>query len=423
MIGCRGLPSVLWLVLVAAAGGPVGRAEDWPQFRGPRGDGTWQGPNLPPDWPAAGLSTQWRHPLGGGYAGVVAAAGRVFTFDRLSEPAEVERVAAWDLETGQPLWEHRTQVRYGELDYGSGPRAAATVVGDRVYTLGALGHAQCLNAASGQVVWEMDLVARDQAVIPTWGLAASPVVHRNLVLLHAGVPGGCLMALDRETGREVWRSGDDPAGYATPVLVSRPGYTLVVCWSPQNVLGFDADTGRLLWSLAYPVTYGVSIAAPIFARDRVLVSGYWEGSRAIQLGNSPEAASLVWETTKELQGLMSQPLERDGLVYLLDRDEGLVCFELETGRKRWDDDHQLTPRGRNPQATLVWLGAEDRALALNAEGELVLARLSPEGYRELGRTKIIGPTWAHPAYVGNRVVARSDEALVCVSLVPGDLAR
>ncbi|MBC8113684.1 MAG: hypothetical protein H7062_04860 [Candidatus Saccharimonas sp.] len=113
---------------------------------------------------------------------------------------------------------------------------------------------------------------------------------------------------------------------------------------------------------------------------------------------------------------MSQPLYRDGHVYLLDKQYGLTCFELQTGRKLWDDNNQTTPRGRNPQASLVWLGDTDRAIILNEEGELILTRLNPEGPREQSRTKIIGPTWAHPAFAGTRIFARSDSELVCVSL-------
>jgi outer membrane protein assembly factor BamB len=113
---------------------------------------------------------------------------------------------------------------------------------------------------------------------------------------------------------------------------------------------------------------------------------------------------------------MSQPLYRDGHAYLLDKQYGLTCFDFKTGKKLWDDGNRLTPRGRNPQATLVWTGDGDRVLALNADGELIRAALTPEGYRELSRTKIIGETWAHPAYAWGHVFARSDEELIAVRL-------
>ena len=117
---------------------------------------------------------------------------------------------------------------------------------------------------------------------------------------------------------------------------------------------------------------------------------------------------------------MSQPLVRDGYVYLLDKRHGLTCFRLATGKKLWDDDNRMTPKGRNPQATMVWTGDEDRAIVLNSDGDLVLIRLNPEGYQELARANIIGPTWAHPGYAGNCVYARSDTEIVCVLLPQAD---
>ena len=160
--------------------------------------------------------------------------------------------------------------------------------------------------------------------------------------------------------------------------------------------------------MPYEITYGVAIAEPICREGLVLVCGYWNGSKAIRLGSQPQQAELAWEENKFLRGLMSQPLYRDGYVYLLDKQYGLTCFELTTSKKLWDDDNQMTPRGRNPHASLVWLGDVDRAITLNSEGDLVLARLNVTGYHEQPRTNIIGFTWAHPAFAGSRVYACSD---------------
>ena len=138
---------------------------------------------------------------------------------------------------------------------------------------------------------------------------------------------------------------------------------------------------------------------------------------------------MVWQDRKQLRGLMAQPLYRDGHVYTIDKGYGLTCFELKTGKKLWDDENRLTPRGRNPHASIVWLGDTDRVLALNSVGELVLARLTPEGYDEQSRTKVLGGrVWGHPAFAGRLMFAKTDGAeawrkagpheLVCVELVP-----
>jgi formylglycine-generating enzyme required for sulfatase activity/outer membrane protein assembly factor BamB len=394
-----------------------GRGEPWPRWRGPRGDGTWNGPRLLDRWPVGGPRRLWRQPVGGGYAGVVAGGGRVYTMDYRKTPGEAERVLCFDALRGERLWAHAYPVKYGGLSYGSGPRAAPTLEGRHVYALGAVGHLHCLDAASGRVLWSKDLVRQERARVPVWGFAASPLVFGDLVIVHAGAePGGCLLALDRRTGKEVWRSLPDPAGYATPILAEHRGRPLLVCWTPTNVRGLDPRTGELLWTVPFVVTYGTSIATPVYADGIVVVSGYYEGAKAIRLGDSPTEATLLWQDRRNLRGLMSAPLVRGGYGYLLDKRHGLTCFGLRTGRKLWDDAGRTTPKGRNPQATLVWAGAGDRALVLNSEGDLILARLSPAGCAELARANIIGPTWAHPAYAGGCVYARSDSELVCVEL-------
>jgi outer membrane protein assembly factor BamB len=238
------------------------------------------------------------------------------------------------------------------------------------------------------------------------------VIDGDRVIVHTGAePDGCLIAFDRRTGREVWRCGQDPAGYATPILITAPAGRQLVAWTPEHILGIAPGTGKLLWSVPYKVTYGVSIATPIYQEHLVFVTGYWEGSKAIRLGPGPEQAELVWEDNRHARGLMAQPLYREGHVYSLDKYLGLVCFEMRTGKKLWDDGNRMTPKGRNPHASFVWLNDGDRALILNSVGELILARLNPQGYTEQSRTKVVdGEVWSHPAFAGNRIYLRSDGA-------------
>jgi outer membrane protein assembly factor BamB len=336
--------------------------------------------------------------------------------DRPEHPPDSERVVCFDAITGKTVWSHRYSAPYGDLDYGKGPRATPSVADGRVYTLGAVGHVHCMDAGSGSVLWSHDLVREFQAQQPEWGFAASPVVYHDKVVIHAGVERGAYLAFDRRTGQEIWRGGPDPTGYGTPILVRRSGREELVGWTPEHVLGISAADGSELWRIPYKVTYGVSIATPIFYEDTVIVCGYWEGSKAVKLGDAPADAQLLWEENRFLRGLMSPPLCRDGHVYLLDKQHGVVCFRRATGEKVWMDEHQLTPRGRNPQATLVGIAGSDLALCLNAEGELILVRLTPTGVTECWRKKIIGETWAHPAFADRYVFARDDRELVCVEL-------
>jgi outer membrane protein assembly factor BamB len=351
-----------------------------------------------------------------GYSGISVVGNRVYSMDKPKVPGDRERVLCIDVEKGETIWHHSYEARYDELDYGKGPRCTPTVFDGRVYSLGSVGHVHCLDASSGTVIWKHDLVRDFAARQPTWGFSASPVIHQDKVVVHAAVDGGAYLAFDRVTGKELWRGGSDPTGYGTPIVIRRGGREELVGWTPEHVIGLSLDDGREFWRVPYKVTYGVSIATPIFHENTVIVCGYWEGSKAIRLGDSPTDARLLWEENKFLRGLMSPPLYREGHVYLLDKQHGVVCFRAATGEKVWSDDHKLTPRDRNPQVNLVGLSGTDKALWLNAEGYLGLARLTPEGLTELWRTKIIGSTWAHPAFAGRHVFARDDSELVCVEL-------
>ena len=392
--------------------------EEWPRWRGPRGDGTWQAPRLPERWPSEGLRRIWRQPVGGGYGGVAVSSGRVYVMDRILEPEEQERLHCFDAATGKLLWRHRYAVDYGNLPYGNGPRTTPTIYDGRVYSLGALGHLWCLDAASGDPLWSISLVAKYKARLPLWGVSASPFVYENsLIVLAGGEPERCLLALNRISGELIWSSLSDEAGYATPLLIQHRDADQIVCWTPTNVRSVNPRDGALLWTIPFEVNYGTSIAMPLFREGVALVSNYYDGSKAIRLGTTTTDAEVIWEDRRNLRGLMAQALYRKGYGYLLDKRHGLTCFEFATGNKIWDDENRMTPKGRNPQATMVWIDDEDRAIILNSDGELILARLNPEGYNEQSRTQIIGETWAHPAYASSRVYARSDREIVCVSLI------
>ncbi len=389
---------------------------DWPQWRGPNGDGTF--PDAPPISRDGGLEILWKQSIGGGYSGITVADGRVYTMDRAANESETkvtERVLCFDAKTGEPLFTHAYQADYGGLQYGSGPRASVTVHQGKIYALGANGNIHCLDAKSGERIWSVDSVADLQATRPTWGFAASPVIWKNLAIFHIGVPGGSYVAFDKDGGKEIWRGPDDPAGYGTPVFAKHDGREMMVGWTPKHIVALDPAGGEVIWQSPYDVTSGVSIATPLIHRGIVLASGYWQGSKAINLADG----SLLWENNEFLRGLMSQGFSRDGFAWLLDKEHGLNCFELKSGTKLWDDGHQLTPADRNPQATFVRLRDTEEFLVLNANGELIHATITRDGITEHWREQLIGKTWAHPAYSGSRVFARDGRRIVCAELPGG----
>jgi outer membrane protein assembly factor BamB len=402
----RLLPCCLVVCLVGA---------DWPQWRGARRDNVWLEKGLPNKLPSK-LAPRWKQPIGGGYGGIAVHEGRLYALERQKEPREVERVLCLDAATGKQLWAHDYAVTYGKLDYGNGPRSTPTVHAGKVYTYGALGHLFCLDAKSGKVLWSRDTIKDFKGQVPTWGHACSPLVEgKTLIVQVGGQPDAGLMALSLDDGNEVWRSLDDPPGYASPVIVSAGKWRQLVYFTPRHVVGLEPGTGKRLWRVPFEgIQYDVSISDVVFADGVLLASNYWSGSKAIALDDSGLNPKVVWEG-KALSLLMSTPLVKGKHVYALDRFRGLKCLEMRTGKVVWENEH-VTPRGSNPHASLAWVGG-DRALVLNTPGELLLVELTPAGLKQLGKAGVIGRTWAHPGFGAGRVFARSDTEIVCVPLV------
>jgi len=253
-----------------------GDGEDWPRWRGPRGDGTWKGPKLAEHWPKEGLKLRWWQPIGGGYAGVTVAGANVLVPEL--KGGIFERIVCYDAATGEVRWfKGDTAILYARLEYGNGPRAAATVYDGLVYTMGATGQVKCLDLANGRVRWSVDLLFDLKGRIPTWGYAASPLIFRDTVIVFPGdyaewKRNASVLALDRKTGKKVWASLTDESTYATPILIERGGRTQLVCWTPSHIRGLDAATGKPQWAIPYEVENGVSIASPVYDRGLVLVS-------------------------------------------------------------------------------------------------------------------------------------------------------
>jgi outer membrane protein assembly factor BamB len=399
------MPRSLLLLLVLT---PHLLAGDWPQWRGPRRDSVAILPGLPNKLPEK-LPARWTQPIGGGYGGISVVGNRLYVMDRRKEP-EAERVLCLDVKTGKTVWEYSYPVRYGKLDYGNGPRCTPTVADDKVFTFGAMGHLHALDARNGKLLWSRDTVQEFEAAIPTWGHSCSPLYDGGYVIVQVGARNGCLMSFAARTGKVVWRSLNDPPGYASPVLIGND----IHYFTPTHLVAVDRVEGKERWREPFEgITYGVSISDVVTADGVILASNYWSGSKAIRLKD--KKPTVAWEG-KQLSLLMSTPLVRGKHVYALDRFRGLKCIEMASGKVLWENEH-VTPRDRNPQASLVWVGDSDRALILNTPGELLMVRLTPEKLIPLGKTKVVGKTWAHPAFAAGCIFARNDEEIVCVPLV------
>ena len=218
-------------------------ADDWPQWRGPKRDGVWRETGLLERFPSPELAPRWKVKVSNGYSGPTVAGGRVYLTDRVTEPKQQERVHCFDWQTGKTLWTHAYDAPYGGVGYPDGPRASVTIHEGRAYSLGAVGHLYCLDAATGKVHWSKDLDKLYEIRVPDGGLSASPLIEGDLVVVQAAGAGeACLIAFDRKTGEERWKALPDRASYSAPVVIEQAGKRVLVCWTADRVVGLDPKT-------------------------------------------------------------------------------------------------------------------------------------------------------------------------------------
>ena len=176
-------------------------ADDWPQWRGPTRDDIWRETGIVEKFAAPRIAPRWRAAIGSGYSGPTVAGGRVYVTDRQTEPREIERVLCFQWETGRPLWSYTYDCPYKEVGYTAGPRASVSIDDGRAYALGTMGHLHCLDAATGRVLWKKQPGVDYKLRVPTWGVAAAPLVDGDLVFVQiGGADGACMVALDKKTG-------------------------------------------------------------------------------------------------------------------------------------------------------------------------------------------------------------------------------
>lgn len=423
--------AVLHTEPAAAVAAPAG--QDWPQWRGAGRDGVWKETGLLEKFSPGQLARRWSVPVSNGYSGPTVAEGRVYLTDRVVEPAERERIHCFDWESGKTLWSHAYARDYKGLSYPDGPRAAVTVHDGRAYFLGAMGDFHCYDAVSGKVIWKRDLRADYQIRLLEWGITAAPLIVENLViLLVGGQPGACVVALDRRTGEERWKALEDRASYAAPILIRQAGRPVLVCWTGDRVVGLNPQSGQTYWAQPFPRRrWVIGISTPVVERDRLFVTSAIDGALMLRLPPDHLAVEKLWERrgptdreTDALQSLISTPALVGDHVYGVDYLGELRCLKADTGDRVWEHAN-LMPRHQWATAHLVRNG--DRWWIFNERGELILARLSPQGYQEISRAKLLEPTtgqlpqrggvcWSHPAFAYRHIFARNDTELVCASL-------
>jgi outer membrane protein assembly factor BamB len=414
------LPLLALLLLLSPA-----PAEDWPQFRGPRRDGSWNERGLQAAFPPGGLRIRWRQPVGPGWASPVVVAGRAYLADaEYTAPTVRERLLCFDAETGKPLWTFAYEVKYPEWAFvpgqSNGPTATPVVAGGKVYMVGVTGDVHCLEALTGTVLWKDDLKARYE--VREMACRPSPLIYRHLLILFTGAkPGAAVLALHKDTGKEVWKALDDPVSNSSPIIAEAGGRRQLIVWTDESITSLDPATGARYWREAMTTSGNDSIPTPVVQGQRLLVSGLM-----LELDRSSPAATILWPENrapaKRLLSNTSTPVLQGDYIYSALSGGELVCLDAATGRQLWSES-SVTDRKTGASIHITPCG--ENAFLFTNQGNLILARLTSEEYREISRFHLIDPTtpfsgrkcaWTAPAYADRHVYARTDEEVVCASL-------
>ena len=440
------LKYLLLLMLLVPA---LGNAEDWPQWRGPDRDGRWNAEGIVDELPAGQLPLQWSIPIGPGYNGPTVADGRVYVMDRqVDGNKQTERVLCVDSKTGEQIWQHVYAAAYS-IGYTAGPRASVTIDSGRAFAVGAMGHVHCFDAANGKILWQRDLQHELDIEMPIWGIAASPLIFDGMMIQQiGGSDRACMVALNVTDGTEVWRSLDEKACYASPILIEQQQQPVLVCWTGESLSGLNPKTGERHWSHAMPASrMPIGIATPVIDQQRLFVSSFYDGSLMVTAPADSLQSEKIWRavgpdeqhtsvaSVQTAAGVLDDgpfgihimigtPIVDGDYIYGFDSYGEFRCLEAATGRRVWED-LTIVPKLRWGMSHMVRQG--DRTWIFSDQGELMIAKLSPDGVDVLSRSQLIettkvqlnrrnGVCWSHPAFAEQSIFARNDKRLVRASL-------
>jgi outer membrane protein assembly factor BamB len=419
-------------------------ADDWPQWMGPGRDDVWNEAGIIDEFPEGGLKFLWRRPIQGGFAGPAVVGGRVYVTDYAkasgdAKPAPTkrnelqgqERVLCLDAKTGEEIWKHQYDCNYA-ISYPAGPRCTPTVADGKVFTLGAMGDLCCLDAATGSVIWSKNLQRTYNAPLPLWGYAGHPLVYKSLLICTAGGESSAVVALDKETGKEIWKALSTPdIGYSPPTLIEAGGVTQLLIFHGKSINSLNPDTGSLFWSEPLATAFSMAIMAPRKGGDFLFAGGHNGRSLGLKLDADKPSVTVAWQGSRTLglAPVSGTPFVEDGIAFGIDGNGLFRAMRIDTGERLWSTSKPVNgqdneTRGPNEGATFVTKNG-DRFFIFGENGDLVIAKLSPDKYHEVSRTKLLDPVgvglgrsvvWSHPAYADKCVFARNDQEIVCASL-------
>ena len=386
-----------------AAPAPVAETRaEWPGFRGPRRDGIVRGVRIDADWSAKPPVQMWRRPIGPGWSSFAVQGDRFYTQEQRGDN---EVVACYKATTGQPVWTHHDAARFFESNAGAGPRATPTLSNNRVYTFGATGILNALDANTGAVLWTRNVSSETNTKIPFWGFSSSPLVIGDLVIVAAS---GQLVAYDAASGNRRWLGPNAGGSYSSPQLVTIDGVQQVLLVTGGGITSVTPADGKQLWTDAWESN---SIVQPaVTAEGDVLVTSQENGTRRIAVAHNGSGWSVQerW-TSNGLKPYFNDFVVHKGYAYGFD-GRILACIDLKDGARKWKG-------GRYGNGQLVLLPDQDLLLVLSEEGELALVGATPDQFNERAKVEAIqGKTWNHPVLVGDILLVRNGEEMAAYRL-------
>ena len=382
----------------------------WADFRGPGRKGVYDQTPILTNWPAGGLRQLWKQPVGGGYASFAIADGRAYTIEQRRDQ---EVVAAYDVTTGRELWTNAWNAHFQESMGGNGPRATPVWDDGRIYALGAAGELRCLDAATGKLLWNKNILADNDAENITWGMAASPlIVDGKVIVQPGGHRGRSVVAYNKLTGEAVWRSQNDAQSYTSPMVATVAGRRQILTVSAERMMGLSIEDGALLWSYPWRTAYNINSSQPVVVDEtHVLVTaGYDHGAALVRVtrdGNSFRAEA-GWENNS-LKGRFNSPVLHNGYIYGFD-ESIFACIDARTGQRKWKG-------GRYGYGQVILAG--DHLVITTETGDVVLVRATPERHEEVARFSAIeGKTWNHPAIADGVLLVRNTREMAAFRLAP-----
>jgi len=391
-------------MMLPSVTGAVATGAGWSGFRGPNRDGIIHGVKINTDWSASPPIELWRRPVGPGCSSFAVRGDLCYTQEQRGND---EIVACYRVSTGRPVWRHRDKARFWDSHAGAGPRATPTLNGGRVYTFGATGILNALNADNGAVFWSRNAASDTRVAIPTWGFASSPLVVGDTVIVAVA---GTLAAYDLADGKARWSGPVGGKSYSSPQHLTIDGISQVLLMRGHRLTSVAPDNGKILWE--YPLPPAESIVQPALTADGDLFISYGDpmvGLRRLAVTRGPGG----WTVKERWSSTRMNPNFNDFVVhkghafgYL---GPSLVCLDVSDGKRNWRD-------GRFG-GQLILLADQDLLLVLTEKGELALVAATPDKFTELARFPAIkGKTWNHPALAGNILLVRNSQEMAAFRL-------